>query len=376
MNWPLQENAIDEVDINLLAEFVKTTKRFTQGEKVLEFEETYSKWLGTKYSVFVNSGSSANLLLIASLKELYRWGPEAEIIVPTVTWSTNVAPIIQLGLKPVFVDINLYDLSFNHYKMVLAITPNTKAIFVTHLLGIPAGIPEGMMVIEDCCEAHGATIDGIKVGNFGIGSTFSFYWGHHITSIEGGMVCTDDEELYKLLLLKRSHGLARELPEQYHAEIKERYPDANFSFLFLTDGFNLRNSEFNAVVGLQQLRKIDEFIDKRNENYKYFLGICKPYGDHLLLLDSEGISSFCLPFIFRKKEMLKDFLKVLEENEIESRSPIVGGNLTKHPFLAQYSGDFPNADFVHTNSCYIGNNQFVDYDRLDRLKEILRKFFK
>jgi len=127
---------------------------------------------------------------------------------------------------------------------------------------------------------------------------------------------------------------------------------------------------------LQQLRKIDEFIDKRNENYKYFLEICKPYGGHLLLLDSEGISSFCFPFIFRRKGMLKDFLKVLEENEIESRSPIVGGNLTKHPFLVQYSGDFPNADFVHTNSCYIGNNQFVDYDRLDRLKEILRKFFK
>ncbi len=261
MYWKLQDNVLTSEDIDLLVDFIRKAKRFTQYEKVKEFENKFAKWLGTKFCVFVNSGSSANLLLISALKEIYHWNPFDEIIVPAVTWVTNISPVMQNALKPVFLDINLKDLSFDYNKIESAITSKTKAIFVTHLIGFPAHIKRinniignrDILILEDCCESHGATIDGIKIGNFGMGSTFSFYWGHHITTVEGGMICTNNEDLSKLLVLKRSHGLARELPSRYHDELKDRYPDIDFEFLFLTDGYNFRNTEFNAVIGLNQI---------------------------------------------------------------------------------------------------------------------------
>jgi len=385
MFWKLQENIIDDTDIEILIDFIRKTKRFTQFEKVREFEKEYSHWLGTKYCVYVNSGSSANMLLIAALKELYKWGPHDEIIVPAVTWVTNVSPVMQCGLKPVFVDINLSDLSFNYDELASAITPKTRAVFVTHLIGFPADINKikdiigerDILILEDCCESHGATIDNRKIGNFGIGSSFSFYWGHHITSVEGGVVCTNNEDLYKLVVLKRSHGLARELPAHYHSEIKNLHPDMNFDFLFLTDGYNFRNTEFNAVLGLNQISKIDNFIEIRNRNYARFLKICEPYEKNMILFRNNGISSFVLPFLFRRKGMIKDFLEVLRAKEIESR-PIISGNLLFQPFLKQYyrPNGFLNADLLHSNGCYIGNNQFVNDDRLNRIEQILEEFFK
>ncbi len=384
MYWKLQENVLSKEDIEVLVDFIRNTKRFTQFEKVKEFEQKYSQWLGTKYSVFVNSGSSANLLLINALRELYNWKLNDEIIVPAVTWVTNISPVMQNGLKPVFVDINLTDLSFDYDKLESAITSKTKAIFVTHLIGFPADINRiediignrGILLLEDCCESHGATIEGVKIGNFGVASTFSFYWGHHITSVEGGMVCTNNEELYKLLLLKRSHGLARELPAKYHKELRDKYPDIDFNFLFLTDGYNVRNTEFNAVLGLHQLKKLDQFIKIRNDNYAKFLKICEKHEDELVLFKIKGVSSFSLPFLFRNKGRMEGFHKLIRENGIESR-PIISGNLLRQPFLKQYynPNDFPNADFLHTNGRYVGNNQFVNDERLNYLSNLLEKFF-
>ena len=384
MIWKLQENVLSEDDIETLVDFIKKTKRFTQFEKVREFELMYSKWLGTKFSVFVNSGSSANLLLINALKELYRWKLNDEIIVPTVTWSTNISPVIQNGLKPVFLDINLKDLSFDYDKIDAAITPRTKAVFVTHILGFPADInrikeiigTRDIMILEDCCESHGAMVNNVKVGNFGFGSTFSFYWGHHITSVEGGMICTNEEELYKLLVLKRAHGLARELPQKYHEVYKRMYPEINFEFLFLTDGFNVRNTEFNAVVGFHQLKKLDKFIKMRNANYAKFIKFCKNYEDELILFKLEGVSSFSLPFLFKRTGKMKNFQKFIKQHGIESR-PIISGNLLWQPFLKQYynSYDFPNADFLHANGMYVGNNQFVNDERLAYLHHLLDIFW-
>ena len=384
MYWKLQENVLSTDDIEVLVKFIRNTKRFTQFEKVREFEKKYSKWLGVKYSVFVNSGSSANLLLIASLKEMFNWYSNDEVIVPAVTWVTNISPVIQNGLKPVFVDINLEDLSFDYDKLGLAITSKTKAIFITHLMGFPADINRikkivgnrDILILEDCCEAHGATIEGVKIGNFGIGSTFSFYWGHHITSVEGGMICTNNEKLYKILMLKRSHGLARELPTRYHAQFKKDYRDIDFNFLFLTDGYNVRNTEFNAVLGLHQLKKLDQFIKIRNDNYAKFLKICEKYEDELILFRVKGVSSFSLPFLFRNKDRMEKFHKFIKKSGIESR-PIISGNLLRQPFLKQYynENDFPNADFLHNNGRYVGNNQFVNDERLSFLEKILKKFF-
>ncbi|MBI3793926.1 MAG: DegT/DnrJ/EryC1/StrS aminotransferase family protein [Nitrospinae bacterium] len=385
MFWKLQEDILDQDDIGYLVDFIKTTKRFTQFTKVREFEEVWSKWQGCKYSVYVNSGSSANLILISAMKELYGWRDNDEVIVPTVTWVTNISPVMQMGLKPVFVDINPLNFSFDFDQLKERITDRTKAIFVTHLLGFPSGI-EGIKkavaerdikILEDCCESHGAHIDGVKIGNFGVGSTFSFYWGHHMTTVEGGMICTEREDLYNLCVLKRSHGLARELPQKHHDAYRKQYPDIDFNFLFLTDGFNFRNTELHAALGITQITKLDGYIKIRNKNFSDFLRICDKYDDVLdILQPPEGMSSFSLPFIFKSKEMKRRFQAELAGNRIESR-PIISGNLLNQPFLRAYKNTCKatSAELVDKNGFYIGNNQFVNSEKLDALEDIMKKFF-
>lgn len=384
MEWKLQENVLEAADIEALVDFIRTTKRFTQFTKVKEFEEAWSRWQGVKYSVFVNSGSSANLVIMNTMKEVYGWSDGDEVIVAAVTWPTNVDPVIQCGLTPIFADVNLKDFSFDYEALQSKITEKTRAIFVTHLIGFPADISRikqiiggrDIKILEDCCESYGATIGGTKVGNLGLASSVSFYWGHHMTTVEGGMVCTNDEHLYKNFLLKRSHGLARELPVEYHGEYTAQYPDIDFTFLFLTDGFNLRNTEFNAVLGISQIKYLDRYIAIRNENYRKFLAIIKPYERYLRLPDNPGISAFCLPFIFKEAGLKEKLQTVLRGAGIESR-PLVSGNLLRQPYLASYgkAADFKNAETLHVNAFYIGDNQFVNDERLTALKRITDDFF-
>jgi len=384
MEWKLQENVLESGDIEALVDFIRTAKRFTQFTKVKEFEEAWSRWQGVKYSVFVNSGSSANLVIMNTMKEVYGWHDGDEVIVAAVTWPTNVNPVIQCGLKPVFADVNLDDFSFDYEALESKITAKTRAIFVTHLLGFPADISRikkiiggrDIKILEDCCESHGAVTGGTKIGNLGLASSTSFYWGHHMTTVEGGMVCTNDFELYKSFLLKRSHGLARELPIECHGEYAVKYPDIDFTFLFLTDGFNLRNTEFNAVLGISQIKYLDRYIAIRNENYKKFLAIIKPYEKYLRLPNNPGISAFCLPFIFNDAELKKKFQILLRGAGVESR-PFVSGNLLRQPYLASYgeARDFKNAEMLHVKAFYIGNNQFVNGERLEALGKLLADFF-
>jgi CDP-6-deoxy-D-xylo-4-hexulose-3-dehydrase len=384
MFWKLQENVISSSELDHLIEFIRQTTRFTQFNKVKEFEKSYATWQGCKYCVFVNSGSSANLILINALKELRGWGNNDEIIVPVVTWPTTVTPVIQCGLKPVFVDANLTDLSLDYTQVEQKITSRTRGIFVTHLLGFPSNVQRlkelttgsNIAVLEDCCESHGAMLNGVKVGNLGLAGTFSFYWGHHMTTVEGGMLCTDDEELFKMFVLKRSHGLARELPYEYHPELKTKYAEIDFNFLFLTDGFNLRNTEFSAVLGCVQLRSLDSFIRIRNLNYARFANICSRYSHELIVLQSAGLSSFALPFLFRDTDRKESFQKLIYAAGIEAR-PLISGNLLRQPFLAKYydPAGYPNADFLHRNAFYIGNNQFVNNERLEILDQLLADFF-
>lgn len=387
MFWKLQENVITDSDLDLLVSFIKETKRFTQFTKVAEFEKAFAKWQDCRYCVFVNSGSSANLILINSAKEYFHWEKGDEIIVPSLTWPTTVTPVMQCGLTPVFVDANLTDFSLDYDKVSSSISSKTRAIFIAHLLGFPADIfrlqeiisGRDIVILEDCCESQGAISNGSKVGNHGIAGTFSFYWGHHMTTVEGGMLCTNNQELYNLFLLKRSHGLARELPAKNHDALKEAYKniDVDFDFLFLTDGFNMRNTEFNAVLGLAQLAKIDDFIRLRNKNYHEFITVCKKYLDDLIILEVPGISSFVLPFLFRNKDRKETFQKIIRKKGIESR-PLISGNLLRQPFLSKYynRNDFPNADFIHTNAFYIGNNQFVNENRLEILSSLMNDFFR
>jgi len=382
--WRLQENVVSDGDLELLVEFIRTTKRFTQFTKVREFEEAFAGWQGCRHCVMVNSGSSANLVAVAVAKELHGWGLGSEVLVPAVTWPTTVTPVMQLGLTPVFVDVNLRDLSFDYAALEGYVTASTVAIVVPHLLGFPADVQRlnaicrthGLVLLEDCCESQGAIASGLKVGRHGLAGTFSFYWGHHMTTVEGGMVCTDDDRVYELSLLKRSHGLARELPAATHEARESAHPDVPFDFLFLTDGFNVRNTEFNAVLGLAQLAGLDEFIRVRNRNYARFLEMCEPYEDELILLRGSGISSFVLPFVFRDRSVKGAFQAAIREAGIESR-PLISGNLLRQPVFARFGtpSAFPAADLLHSNAFYVGNNQFVNDSRLEWLSSLLKRFF-
>ena len=385
MYWPLQENFLDTKTVNDLCHFIKSNNRLTQFIKVKNFEKNFSKWNGSKFSIFVNSGSSANLIMVQSCKEIYKWKNNDEIIVPSVTWPTTVTPVSQSGLKPIFVDVNLEDFSFDYDDLKKKITNKTKAIFVAHLIGFPANIEKikkiigkkKIVLLEDCCESQGAKINKKKVGNFGIAGSFSFYWGHHMSTIEGGMICTNNEKFYNLCLLKISHGLARELPLKKQNFYKRKYSKNNFKFLFLTDGFNLRSTEINAFLGLKMLKKINSWIKIRNDNYKNFTNIIKKYKNKFKLLKNQkDISSFVLPFLMINKIDKMKLENLLNTHGIETR-PFIAGNLLRQPFLSRYSNkNFFNAEIIEHNAFYIGNNQFVNKKRINKLEIILDNFFK
>jgi len=384
--WKLQENVYSKKDLLIFSNYLKKSKKLTQGEKVQEFENKFSSWNKTKFSLFVNSGSSANLIMIYSAKDLFRWNYQDEIIVPSLTWPTTVTPVMQAGLKPVFVDSNLSDFSFDYKQLKEKINNKTKAIFVTHILGYPANMEiiksiikgKNIILLEDCCESLGSKFNNLKVGNFGLAGSFSFYWGHHMTTIEGGMIVTNNEQFYNLCILKRSHGFARELPKKYHIKLKKKYKKINFNFLFLSDGFNLRSTNFNAFIGIHELKKLNRIVQIRNKNYKLFINLISLFNKQLLVNFEElnnYISSFAFPFVFRKKEYLKKFIKELIKYKIEYR-PIISGNLVLQPFLRKVTKEkFNNSNFIHNNGVYLGNNQFVDQKKLFLLKKILNKCF-
>lgn len=381
--WPLMGNSIDDDDIFRMIEFIKSTKMFTSSVNVKKFEEEWNSWLGTKYSLFVSSGSTANLLLISAIKEKYKLKNGDKVLVPCCTWSTNISPIIQLGLEPVFCDINLKDFSFDidFLKNNIKNKEEIKVVFVTHLLGIPADIHKykeilpNAIFIEDSCESHGAEIYGKKVGTLSEGSTFSFYFGHHMTTIEGGMVSTDDLELYKLMKLKRSHGLARELPSEDFLIESEKYKEIDPKFLFLTDGFNFRNNEIGAVLGMSQLKKLDLNNNKRKYNFDKFISFMKQYENYFFIPKLEGNCSFCFPIICKEKSMKKPLEKEINKIGIATR-PVVGGNLLRQPFLKKYKNEenYKNSDILNDNGFYIGNSHFVTEVHLSSLFNLISEF--
>ena len=375
------EDTVTLPDRMKLAWFILNESRLTAGPQVKKFEEQWSKWMGCKHSLFVSSGSTANTLLVESWKEYYNIKPGAKVIVPACTWVTNVGPIIQAGLTPVFCDINLKDFSFCETDLARIKREHNdiEALFVTHLLGYPANVEKFRMmfpdafILEDVCESHGARLkSGKRAGTFDVGGTFSFYFGHHMTTIEGGMVTTNNSHLYDLMRMKRSHGLARE--SNFHKEYCEKYPDISPQFMFITDGHNFRNNELGAVLGQEQLKRLDTIIAKRNENYgKYYKLLGDYHGLFLMPTHHERISNFSFPFIARQKATKVKLEALLKEYAVEYR-PIVSGNLLRQPFLVDYvDREFDNADVLHERGLYIGNSHFVSDYHFEILDEILRQ---
>jgi len=368
MWWPLMDAAITENDKKSLIDFISSTDRYTCGRKVKEFEDAWSNWLGCKYSLYVTSGSTANLLLMSAVKELYQIPDGSKVLVPACTWVTNVSPVFQLGLEPVFCDVELEKYSFDLDTLP---EEDIKIVFITHLLGLSAPVEAlkkkypNAIFIEDICESHGVKApNGTKRGSTGTGSTFSFYYGHHMTTIEGGIISTDNELLYELMKIKRSHGMARLLSPKYYNEAINKHPNIDPSFLFLTDGFNFRNTELNAVLGIEQLKRLDQNIETRRRNFECFMKQLDP--EHFYVpYNDPGNSSFALPFICKNKEDMPKLKIIFKELGVEYR-PVVSGNLLLHPFLKKWKDTVkvPNANIINDNGVYIGNSQFVTEDMI------------
>ena len=381
MRWPLMGETITFMDRLKMAHFALTAKKFTFGEKVEQFENEWSKWLGAKHSLYVSSGSTANFLLVAAVKELYGLKNGDKVLLPACTWMTNVAPIIQLGLEPVFCDVNLYNFSFDlNEARRLAEIHDIKMVFITHLLGFSADneslkkIFPRALFLDDVCESHGCTdLIGNKRGSNSLGASFSFYFGHHMSTVEGGMVSTNNTDLYDLMLMKRSHGMAR--ASTRFDDYAKAYPDIDKKFLFVTDGYNFRNHEICAVLGLSQLKRLSKMIEIRRKNHELFTQIIDSCPTLFYSIKNPATnSSFCLPFICKSAEIMKAMKEVFDKHGIEYR-PVVAGNLLTQPFLKDYKIDtkriITNADTINNQGVYIGNNHFVTEKDMAYLKQVV-----
>lgn len=378
-------NNISRNDADAVVSFLsqKEIPILTQSKKVKEFEEKWSKWLGVKYSIFVNSGSSANQLSMLILKELYGTG---EIIVPPLTWVSDIAAVLQNGFTPVFCDINLSTLALDVREIKKKITKHTRAIFLTHVLGYN-GITEELldlckkkhiMLIEDVSESHGATFKGKKCGSFGLISNFSFYYAHHMSSIEGGMICTNDQKIYQHARMFRSHGMVREsTDENIKSEYKKKYKDLNPDFIFSAPAYNMRGTEINAVIALNQLKRLDRNNKVRARNLRIFLKNLD--GEkYFTSFEQTGNSNYAFTLLLKKGDFtLRNAVeKILRENNIEFRRGMSGGgNQLMQPYLRRLFGNahqnYPNANHVHHFGWYIGNYPDLEKSKIPYLCKIL-----
>ena len=379
---PLINDNITESDKKALSEFILSTNRFTNGPKVKEFEDAWSKWLGVKHSVMVNSGASANYITTSIVRELN--GPGGEIIVPPIGWVSDISSVINTGFTPVFADVDLKTMAMSADNIRRAITEDTKAIVLVHALGFN-GLKEeildiahehGLLLIEDCCEAHGATHRGQRVGSFGDMSCFSFYFGHHITTIEGGMICTNDPEIYDLARMFRSHGMIREAS----AGTREKYAreDLNPLFTFAVPGYNMRSTELNAVLGLEQMKRIDSNIEHRQRNLDTWLN---NLDSKLYFTDfiTEGNSNFALPLLIRAVRIpMAGITEVLEKSGVEYRLGTAGGgNQARQPYLENYPhrivGNLFISNHIHEQGLYIGNHSELTSEQIINLCQLLNQ---
>jgi CDP-6-deoxy-D-xylo-4-hexulose-3-dehydrase len=387
LDWPLMYNNITRADLDALIEYLRQDNPIlTQSSQVRLFEQEWSAWLGVKHSVLVNSGSSANLLTMAALHETY--GP-GEVIVPTLTWVSDIASVIQCGFKPVFVDINPRTLGMDNEQVLARLTPQTRAVFLTHILGYNALTQRlldelkarNIPLIEDVCESHGATFNGRKLGTFSLMSDFSFYYAHHMSTIEGGMICTDDPHLYETLRMLRSHGMVRESgSEEYRRRYREQFPDLNPDFIFAFPAYNVRSTEVNAVLGRSQLKRLDQNNDRRRANLRLFLDHLDP-AKYRTDFEVEGSCNYAFTLILKQPDpAFRDRLEqCLRAAKVEfRRGTSGGGNQLRQPYARKLLGDrafeaYPKVDHVHFYGYYIGNYPELEQSKILVLCDMLNR---
>jgi CDP-6-deoxy-D-xylo-4-hexulose-3-dehydrase len=360
----------------------------TMGKLTLEFEKQFAKKFGSEYAVFSNSGSSANLLAIAALcfKKDSPLKKGDEVIVPAISWSTTYYPLQQYGLKLKFIDVSLDDFNISTKLIKEAISEKTKAIFAVNLLGMPCDLEElraickekGIYLVEDNCESMGATLNGKQCGTFGVLGTYSSFFSHHMCTIEGGVTVTNDEELYQIMLSLRAHGWIRNLPEKNHICNKT----GNFiedTFKFVLPGYNLRPNDVFAAIGLEQLKKLDKFVEYRRDNHRYLSTRIKEISSvcYNFQCSNDNLKSpswFGFGFLTDDRTKLS---KYLMENNIECR-PIVAGDFTKNPVIKymeyEIFGDLANTKLIDTNGIFIGNNGENIVKQIDHFIEVIKRF--
>ena len=382
---PLMHNNFTKADMNAAIKLFKQKNIIlTQSKYVKKFEKKWSKWLGVRYSVFVNSGSSANLLTMTVLKILYGKG---EIILPPLTWVSDINSVIQNNFKPVFVDINPKNLCMSEEEIVKKVNKNTLAVFMTHAQGFN-GLTSKLisflkkrkvLLIEDVSESHGATFNKRKLGTFGKISNFSFYYAHHMSTIEGGMICTNDKKIYEIVKILRSHGMARESNNSvFEKKMIKTYPKLSPKFIFLYSGYNFRNNEVGAVIGLNQLNSLNKNNKKRKENFKFFLKLLDQ-SKYRTDFQLEGSCNYAFPVILKRKSLKSRnvFEKALLKNKIEfRRGNAGGGNQLRQPYLQKFVenvnlSNFKEVDHVHFFGYYIGNYPSLSKVKIKKICNIL-----
>ena len=385
-SWPLMENNIRQEDLQAVIDFLKGEPRLTQSENVAAFEKEWSQWLGVKHSVYVNSGASANFITMAMIK--HRFGP-GEVIVPTLTWVSDISSVLYNGLAPVFVDIDPKNLCMDIDQVLEKITDKTRAVFMTYVQGFN-GLADQLLValkekniplIEDVCESHGATFKNQKLGSFGLVSNFSYYFAHHMSTIEGGMVCTNDPDVYQMARMLRSHGMTREATDE---SLKQQHiednPDLSGNFIFAYPSFNFRGTEIGAVLGRSQLKKLDENNEKRKRNFRVFLEHLDPQ-KYITDFDLAGSCNYAFNLILRRPDdELRDRLETKMKREgIEfRRGSSGGGNQMRQPYLkgivkkGQWDA-YPNVEHVHFYGYYIGNYPDIEQEKIVQLCNLLNE---
>lgn len=380
----LVKDTIDQNDINLLIEWLKTNPILTKNKVTIEFEEKFSKYQNKKYSVFLNSGSSANLAMIYSLLVSNKL-KNKNIIVPAVSWTTTVTPIIQLGLNPILCECDKETLGLDiDYLKKLVKEHNPSVIMLVHVLGFPNKMKEileiceqnDIILLEDSCESMGSFYNDTKTGSFGLMSSFSFFYGHHMSTIEGGMVCTDDYELYNILKSIRAHGWNRDLDESFKSKLKENLDVDEFKdlYTFYYPGFNLRSTDLQAFIGIQQLDKIEKNCVLRQWNYELYQNFIK--NDYWKITDFENckISNFAYPIIHSN---IKQIAKALDEGGVDCR-PLVCGSIGNQPYWINIYGkqSFEFADIVDKFGLYVPNNPDLTSEEIMYICNIVNKNIK
>ena len=380
IKYPLAKETITEVEIQRLIDWLGIIPRLTKGELTVEFEKKWAEYIGTKYSVFVNSGSSANLLMIYALKEMGKL--KGKVIVPSVGWITTISPLLQFGIEPIMVDADekTFGIDLEQTEFLLK-TEDISAIIFVQVLGVPHYKEEllnlskkyNVPLLEDACASLGSSYeDGTMVGRVGDMSTFSFYFGHQFSTIEGGIINTDDENLYHMLLMLRSHGWGKDLPKDLY---KQKMDDNNVDsfhepFTFLVPGFNLRSTDLQANFGLMQIEKADWISEMRTENH---IEYAKQLDGHFEFQDwgDDNPCSISFGALAESKEHRKEVVNRLVENGIETRI-FSAGNLGLHPFWVNRFGEFHGevADKIHSRGFFLPNYPELETEDINFISEV------